>query len=139
MKKISFASLAPNALRSSRRRIRNAYENPRRHWWMGLAMFSVIVLTGSAVLARAYFLHESFDTLVGTTATSTPQYQERLIKDVMKIYTERTARYDALISSGTSAKVVETASSTPDISTTTDDVATSTITSTTETGIVEGE
>jgi hypothetical protein len=80
-------------------------------------VFATMVLVGSAVLARAYFIHESFDTLAGVEATSTPMYQGALIEDVLDIYEARSSNYEAIISGGAARApvvAISTATSTDD-------------------------
>jgi len=78
--------------RSLKRKGRNVYDSSRRHWWLGLFVFGVVVFLGSAVLAQMYFIQESFDQLEGIKETSVPQYQEQLVNDVLKLYEVRQAR-----------------------------------------------
>ncbi len=71
--------------------------HPRRDWLLGLLFFAVIVIGGGLVLARLYFVNQSVDALVGVEAEQIPRYREEVVNDVLAVYRERKATYDAIL------------------------------------------
>ncbi len=119
----SLKQLRPQALRRRHYRARNAYDTPRRHWWMGIAVFSAVVLCGSAVLARMYYVHESYSDIVGTHATSTPTYNSALVTSVVDRYQAREAAYRSLIETGAAARPAGVATSSEAVASSTEAVS----------------
>jgi hypothetical protein len=100
--------------------------HPQRDWWLGIGLFTLVVLIGGGILARTYTLNDSLDTLVGAEADTVPRYQAEVVGDVLEIYRVRASGYQSF---------VDNQPELPLIATTTDEG----ITETTETDLEEVE
>ncbi len=93
--------------------------HPRRDWLLGLLLFAVIVIGGGLVLARLYIVNQAVDTLVGVEAEQIPRYREEVVSDVLAVYRERKASYDAVLMN-LPAEPLEVATSSDDVASSTD-------------------
>ncbi len=87
--------------------------HPQRDWWIGIFLFSVLVLVGGGVLARMYMINNTLDALVGAEANAIPRYQEEIVQDVLVAYRERAAAYQTFI--GNPPELPPTATTTEEV------------------------
>lgn len=71
--------------------------HPRRDWWIGLAVFGLVVIGGGLFLGKTYLVYQSVDSLEGAEADQIPRYQAEIVQDVITVYTNRALRYEALV------------------------------------------
>ena len=95
--------------------------HPRREWGVGILLFAVILIVGSILSANAFSRFRNIDTDNGQASLTIPNYRSNLVFEALEEYRGKKESYQALISDTSYVPPVVT-----DVSTTTEEVASST-------------
>lgn len=100
--------------------------HPRREWGIGLCLFAVLLLTGSALTAQTFTQFRDLSTIAGEASLTIPRYNEHQVQTVLELYAVRSQAYQALISDTSFATQYATSSVVDETNEAGDSTATST-------------
>ena len=71
--------------------------HPRREWAIGIILFAIILIAGSAMSAQSFNRFRNIDTSNGEADITIPLYNQVLVTEVINEYSARAAEYKDLI------------------------------------------
>ena len=70
--------------------------HPQREWGIGVLMFIVVVMAGSAFVATIFVQYRDLSLAQGNVEESIPQYRAVIVQDALELYRARTEEYQQL-------------------------------------------
>lgn len=99
--------------------------HPQREWFIGLAIFAVLLIGGSIAAGLLFLHYQNIDATVTVSEERVPTYQAGTVADVLALYSAREVRFNELQNSArTQAPLSEEVATTTSATTSTSSAAT---------------